>query len=97
MGITEQYQKIRKKIPEHVTIVLAAKTRTPEEVKAAIDAGAMDIGENYLQEAEQMVAMLGGAAKKVFQKHTGRHLTLGLKAIEAIKSKCRTRRIKSEW
>ena len=65
MGINEQYQKIREKIPEHVTIVLAAKTRTPEEVKAAIDAGAMDIGENYLQEAEQMVAMLGDTAKKI--------------------------------
>ena len=65
MRITEQYQKIREKIPEHVTIVLAAKTRTPEEVKEAIDAGAMDIGENYLQEAEQMVAMLGDTSKKV--------------------------------
>jgi pyridoxal phosphate enzyme (YggS family) len=65
MGITEQYQKIREKIPEHVTIVLAAKTRTPEEVKEAIDAGVMDLGENYLQEAEQMVAMLGETAKKV--------------------------------
>lgn len=65
MGITEQYQKIREIIPEHVTIVLAAKTRTPEEVKAAIDAGAMDIGENYLQEAEQMISMLGDTAKKV--------------------------------
>ena len=65
MGITEQYQKIREKIPEHVTIVLAAKTRRPEEVKEVIDAGAMDIGENYLQEAEQMVAMLGDTAKKV--------------------------------
>jgi AMP nucleosidase len=37
------------------------------------------------------------SAKKVFQKHADRHLTLGLKAIEEIKSKGKTRRIKSEW
>ncbi len=65
MGITEQYQKIRNEIPEYVTIVLAAKTRTPEEVKEVINAGATDVGENYLQEAEKMVAMLGESAKKV--------------------------------
>jgi len=65
MRISKNYQKIREQIPEQVTIVLAAKTRTLEEVKAVIDAGATDIGENYLQEAEQMVSALGEQAKKV--------------------------------
>ncbi len=37
------------------------------------------------------------SAKKVFQKYTDRHLTIGLKAIETIKSRAKTRRIKSEW
>jgi AMP nucleosidase len=37
------------------------------------------------------------SAKKVFQKYTDHHLCLGLKAIEEIKSKGKTRRIKSEW
>ena len=37
------------------------------------------------------------SAKKIFQKHADRHLTLGLKAIEEIKSKGKTCRIKSEW
>jgi hypothetical protein len=65
MSITENYQKIRKELPEHVTIVLAAKTRTLEEVEEAIAAGATDLGENYVQEGETMHALLGDRAHKV--------------------------------
>ncbi len=65
MNIAENYKKIRDQIPENVVIVLAAKTRTPEEIKEVIDAGATDIGENYLQEAEQMFSALGETAEKV--------------------------------
>ncbi|MFW6135089.1 MAG: YggS family pyridoxal phosphate-dependent enzyme, partial [Elusimicrobiota bacterium] len=59
MSIKENYQKIRAQIPSHVEIVAAAKTRTPEEVKELIEAGAVQIGENYVQEAEDMVQSLG--------------------------------------
>ncbi|MBN2467266.1 MAG: YggS family pyridoxal phosphate-dependent enzyme [Deltaproteobacteria bacterium] len=65
MTITERYQKIRTEIPEDVTIVLAAKTRSLEEVIEVIDAGATDIGENYIQEAEQIYRALGDKAEKV--------------------------------
>ncbi len=65
MSITANYQKLRAEIPDHVTIVLAAKTRTPEEVIEAITAGATDIGENYVQEAEKMYQALGQQAKGV--------------------------------
>ncbi len=65
MGITENYQRIRRKIPDNVTIVLASKTRTPEEIIEVIEAGATDIGENYIQEAERMYNCLGEKAKKV--------------------------------
>ncbi|PIE36122.1 YggS family pyridoxal phosphate-dependent enzyme [candidate division KSB3 bacterium] len=65
MSITENFRKLRQEIPEHVTIVLAAKTRTPEEVEEAIAAGATDIGENYVQEAEAMFQALGEKAKQV--------------------------------
>jgi len=41
-------------LPPDVLLVAAAKTRTPEELKAAIEAGVKIIGYNYLQEAEQM-------------------------------------------
>ena len=65
MSIAENYQKIREEIPADVTIVLAAKTRSPEEVVEVIEAGATDIGENYVQEAEKMYEALGEKAKHV--------------------------------
>ena len=65
MSIKENYQRIRAEVPEHVTIVLAAKTRTVEEVIEAINAGATHIGENYVQEAEAMYAALGERLNEV--------------------------------
>ncbi len=65
MNIKETYIQIRKEIPEYVDIVVAAKQRTSEEVLAIIEAGALHIGENYIQEAEAMYKALGDKAKKV--------------------------------
>lgn len=65
MNITETYQKIREEIPDHVAVVAAAKTRSAEEVAEIIDAGAVHIGENYVQEAERMRAALGERAERV--------------------------------
>ncbi len=65
MSITENYQRIREEIPDNVTIVLAAKTRSKDEILEAIAAGATDIGENYVQEAEKMYNSLNEKAKKV--------------------------------
>ncbi len=65
MSIADTYRKIRKNVPDHVTIVLACKKRTPDEVLEVIEAGATDLGENYVQEAEQMIASLGEAALRV--------------------------------
>ena len=65
MSIKENYLRIRDEIPGHVTIVLAAKTRTQEEMLEVIDAGATDIGENYVQEAEQLQRELGEDAKRM--------------------------------
>ncbi len=65
MSITSNFQRIREEIPDHVRIVLAAKTRTREEVEEAISAGATDIGENYVQEGETMHACLGEMANRV--------------------------------
>lgn len=52
MSIAENYQRIRAGVPSQVRIVVAAKGRTTDEVKEVIAAGATDIGENYVQEAE---------------------------------------------
>jgi len=64
MDIAERFHRIRQRIPEHVILVLACKTRTPDEVRDVIAAGARDLGHNYVQEAELMVDALGEAALK---------------------------------
>jgi len=65
MSISTNYMKIRQEIPDDVTIILAAKKRSPREVVEAIKAGATDIGENYVQEAGQMYSALGKKAAEV--------------------------------
>ena len=65
MSITTNYARLRQEITENVTIVLAAKAKSAEEIEQAIDAGATDIGENYVQEAGQMYSALGKKAPKV--------------------------------
>jgi len=65
MSISTNYARIREKIPENVSIVVAAKTRTSDEITEVIEAGAEDIGENYVQEAEKIYNALGEKAKTV--------------------------------
>ncbi|MBN2455276.1 MAG: YggS family pyridoxal phosphate-dependent enzyme [Sedimentisphaerales bacterium] len=65
MSISANYIKIRQEIPKEVTIVLSVKTRTVEEIEEAINAGATDIGQNYVQEAGQMYSALQKKATKV--------------------------------
>jgi len=50
-------------LPSGVTLVAAAKSRTLEEVKAAICAGVTHVGHNYVQEAEGMIEALGDKAQ----------------------------------
>ncbi|AKG53536.1 proline synthase YggS [Dehalogenimonas sp. WBC-2] len=52
-----------------MTIVAAAKTRTAEEITAAISAGIQIIGENYVQEAEGAINSLGDKARWHFIGH----------------------------
>lgn len=65
MSIAQNYKRIRREIPEHVYIVVAAKARTPNEIKEVVDAGAVYIGENYVQEAEKVRSVLGEYGKLV--------------------------------
>jgi len=65
MSISANYARIRQEIPDYVTVVVSCKTRTVEEIEEAIDAGVTDIGENYVQEAEQMYSALRKKAAKV--------------------------------
>ena len=50
-------------LPPDILLVAAAKTRTPEEVKQAIEAGISILGYNYVQEAEQMHRVIGNAVR----------------------------------
>lgn len=65
MSIKQNYLNLRSEIPKEVTLVVAVKARTPQEIAEVIDAGATDIGENYVQEAEAHKLALGEKAKKV--------------------------------
>jgi len=53
--IKRRVEKIRAEIPDHVEILAAAKTRSIEEVRTALDAGIRFFGHNYVQEAQAML------------------------------------------
>ncbi len=57
--IKENVRRILAELPEGVQLVAAAKTRTPEEIRQAVEAGLEIIGENYVQEAEQAFQVIG--------------------------------------
>jgi len=61
--IKESVSKIRDSLPTGVLLVAAAKTRTPEEVQVAINAGVSIIGYNYIQEAEKIYQVIGNQVK----------------------------------
>ncbi|MBN1851256.1 MAG: YggS family pyridoxal phosphate-dependent enzyme [Pirellulales bacterium] len=65
MSITDNYRRLREEIPDNVTIVLAGKKRSPHEIVEAIEAGARDIGQNYVQECSAMRKALGARAEDV--------------------------------
>jgi pyridoxal phosphate enzyme (YggS family) len=60
-AIKERTRALLLEIPPHVQVVAAAKTRSPEEIKAAVEAGVQIVGHNYVKEAEAQRHLLGGA------------------------------------
>ena len=59
MNILDNYNRLRSSIPEYVEIVVAAKTRTVDEIREIISTGATIIGENYVQETRKVQEELG--------------------------------------
>lgn len=53
-NIADRVKEILTSLPEGVMLVGAAKMRSPEEAKVAIEAGLPAIGHNYVQQAEVM-------------------------------------------
>jgi hypothetical protein len=65
MQIGANYTRLREEIPDHVTIVVAAETQSAEDIIEVVEAGATDIGEDYVQEAAQMRDRLAEKAQAV--------------------------------
>lgn len=79
-AIRQNVATILSELPEGVELVAAAKTRTPEEVLEAVEAGVKIIGENYVQEAMRAYEVVGKKAKWHFigtlQRHNVRRKTV---------------------
>jgi len=78
--IRENVARILAELPDGVELVAAAKTRTPEEVLEAVQAGIKIIGENYIREAKPAYEVAGKKARWHFigtlQRHNVRIKTL---------------------
>lgn len=71
--INQNLQKVKSRItnaaeksgrnPDEILLVVVGKTHPPEQIKAAIEFGATDIGESRLQEAAPKIEKLGQIAR----------------------------------
>lgn len=71
--IEENVKKILAELPDGVKLVAAAKTRAPEEILRAADAGVRIIGENYVQEAQRAFELVGHLVQWHFIGHLQRN------------------------
>jgi pyridoxal phosphate enzyme (YggS family) len=62
-------QQILSGLPPDVQLIAAAKSRTPEEVNEAIQAGIRIIAHNYLQEAHAMIGQIDPSVEVHFIGH----------------------------
>lgn len=69
MTIRQNVSQILSELPDGVQLVAAAKTRSPQEILEAVEAGVKIIGENYVQEAERAYEVVGKRAKWHFIGH----------------------------
>ena len=60
--IAENVKSLLGELPPGVSVVAAAKSRTPSEILEAIEAGISVVGENYVQEAEGAFEVVGRRA-----------------------------------
>lgn len=67
--IKERVKKILRELPEGVQLEAAAKGRTVEELREAIEAGVYIIGENYVQESIPIIDSIGEKVQWHFIGH----------------------------
>lgn len=73
MNIHTNVQSLLKELPPGVKVVAAAKGRSSDECRQAIDAGISIIGENYLQETERIKEEVQRRAEWHFIGHLQRN------------------------
>jgi pyridoxal phosphate enzyme (YggS family) len=71
--IEANVKAILEELPPGVELVAAAKTRTPEEILAAAEAGIQFVGQNYVQEALAAFEVVGQRVKWHFIGHLQRN------------------------
>ncbi len=71
--IEENVKRILGELPAGVELVAAAKTRTPEDILQAVEAGIKILGENYVQEAREAFELVGRKVKWHFIGHLQRN------------------------
>jgi pyridoxal phosphate enzyme (YggS family) len=67
--IQDSVRALLQELPPGVALVAAAKSRTPEEILEAVEAGIKIVGENYVQEAEAAAAVIGRRVRWHFIGH----------------------------
>lgn len=67
--IKQNVKQILSELPGTVQLLAAAKTREPQEILEAIEAGVRIIGENYVQETERAREAVGNKAEWHFIGH----------------------------
>ncbi|HPD38517.1 MAG TPA: YggS family pyridoxal phosphate-dependent enzyme [Mesotoga infera] len=63
MMIVDNVKRLKAEIPDYVTLVAATKTRSVQEILELIDSGVIDLGENYVQEAQEKFGSIGMKAR----------------------------------
>ena len=71
--IKDNIKKLFDEIPANIKLVAAAKTRTIDEIREAIDADIQIIGENYIQEAIPVFEAFGHSIQHHFIGHLQRN------------------------
>lgn len=69
MTIKENITGILCELPDGVRLVAAGKTMPPSRILEAVEAGVKIIGENYIQDAEAAIELVGNKAKWHFIGH----------------------------
>ena len=67
--IKENVLQILSEMPPGVIVVAAAKSKSAQEIKEALDAGITAVGENYLQESREVIGAIGNRATWHFIGH----------------------------